>query len=1105
MHAPAFLAAACVYAVLLVYASLVPFELRPRSLDSAWQEFQQIPFLVLGPESRADWIANLVAYAPLAFLIAAAPGRSASAPGRAAAAVAAVVLCLALAVVVEFVQIFFAPRTVSLNDLMAEVLGSVAGALAGWVAAPRSAAIVGVLSRGGRPALRVAAGVYSLAYVALALFPYDFVIAGDELQAKLAAAGRQLWVLPGAERSLVHAAGALGFSVLAMMPVGALVAHTAVRGGILRALMMGLAVGAVIEGLQALILSGVSDVASILARGAGAFLGAVTLAVLRRADLPSLRRRFRPVAPLVALPYLLALAAVNDLVGGGWLDASSAAAKLAKVSFIPFYYHYFTTEAVAFASVVSRVAMYLPVGGLLWLWQDPRRTSQHVMPNAAMAALLAAVLAAACEAARLFKPDLRPDPTNVLIAAAAAGATYALLTLGWRWLVRPTEAARHSAPASVPSGRPQTPHHTEHTSLRPPPDLGKRIAVAAGPALAAVLGVAGFPLAPFWLALGLAAYAAVLWRWPSAWLVLLPALLPAFDLTPWSGRFFFDEADFLILVTAAVVYIRHPPRWRDWRLHGGAGALVILLAVAQLVAMLRGLMPLAPIGDNAFNNHFSTYNALRIGKGLGWALLLLPALAHACRRDLTEAVGRIGLGAMLGLAAVVLVSLRERHIFTGLFDFETPFRVTATFSSMHLGGGSIGAFLAMTLPFLALPFVLRAGLALRIAAVVVLAGAAYTLLVTFNRAAYLGAVVAFLVLLIALPAAYARRTRARLGLSAGLAAAAIALAVAAGYALPGSFAAERFDRVGEDLETRLWQWREGLALAEPGLGARLFGTGLGSYPRSFLLRNEAGRVPTTFAVARDGGRVHLRLGSGENLYFGQRIGLRPHTTYRLSVTLRSEAADARLMVAICEKTLLYSFECQFLSFEPDQPGVWEDHELEVRSGEMGRPAGLIGWLSGRPVELALYNPVHGTTVDIDTVSIAAETGPAAGQQLLVNGDFEAGTDRWFYAADNLAIWRIENMWLMTLFEQGWLGLVGLALVVVAALLALVRRIAGGLPEEAGAAAVLLASLSGFLVVGLAHGLLDAPRLATLFYLLLILALCLARPAPLPGAPVRHGS
>lgn len=614
----------------------------------------------------------------------------------------------------------------------------------------------------------------------------------------------------------------------------------------------------------------------------------------------------------------------------------------------------------------------------------------------------------------------------------------------------------------------------------------------------AAAGVASYPLMPEWLAVGLAFYAALLWRWPQAWLVLLPLLLPLVDLAPWSGRFYFDEGDFIVLVTAAVLYARLPVF--DAPLLPGrvAGVVVALLAVTQLVAMLRGLLPLAPLGDNAFNTYFSPYNALRVSKGLAWALLLLPPLSYALARDRVEALWQLSAGYLLGLSAVVAFALRERQVFTGLFDFDLPFRVTSTFSSMHLGGGAIAAFLALTLPLLALPFVMQAGMLRRLVALGLLAVAGYVVLVTFSRAAYLGVLAGFLILLVSLPLAAGRRRTARFGRVIGLLLLAGVVAVLIGIGLPGTYAAARFDLLARDLDNRLWEWREGLILADEGALATVFGTGLGTYPRAFLERNTDARVPTTFEIEREGQQKFLRLGSGENLYVGQRVSFRPFTTYRLTLRFRAASPAGRIVVPICEKTLLYSVNCGFASFTPEVAGEWETYSTEFDSEWMGRPAGPLGLLRGRPVELALFNPVDGTVLDVDDVSLVAIDGEAAGSELLANGDFSAGTDRWFFAADDLATWRIENMWLMTLFEQGVLGVVALLLVVMVTLVGLVRRITGGPAAEAGPAAVLLASLGGFLTVGLAHGLVDAPRPMTLFYLLLFAALCVGR--PIAGAP-----
>ncbi len=62
--------------------------------------------------------------------------------------------------------------------------------------------------------------------------------------------------------------------------------------------------------------------------------------------------------------------------------------------------------------------------------------------------------------------------------------------------------------------------------------------------VAAVLLLAGgglslfqFPLMQVGLAIGLALYGVALWRFPSGWLLIVPAALPLLDLAPWTGRF----------------------------------------------------------------------------------------------------------------------------------------------------------------------------------------------------------------------------------------------------------------------------------------------------------------------------------------------------------------------------------------------------------------------------------------------------------------------------------------------------------------------------------------------------------------------------------------
>jgi hypothetical protein len=53
----------------VAYASLIPFQLKPIPLGEAWARFEAIPYLNLGAQSRADWIANILLYLPLGFFL----------------------------------------------------------------------------------------------------------------------------------------------------------------------------------------------------------------------------------------------------------------------------------------------------------------------------------------------------------------------------------------------------------------------------------------------------------------------------------------------------------------------------------------------------------------------------------------------------------------------------------------------------------------------------------------------------------------------------------------------------------------------------------------------------------------------------------------------------------------------------------------------------------------------------------------------------------------------------------------------------------------------------------------------------------------------------
>ena len=60
------------YLAFVIYGSLIPFQFRSLPIAEAIDRFRHIPYLHLGIQSRADFIANILLYIPLSFFLAGA-------------------------------------------------------------------------------------------------------------------------------------------------------------------------------------------------------------------------------------------------------------------------------------------------------------------------------------------------------------------------------------------------------------------------------------------------------------------------------------------------------------------------------------------------------------------------------------------------------------------------------------------------------------------------------------------------------------------------------------------------------------------------------------------------------------------------------------------------------------------------------------------------------------------------------------------------------------------------------------------------------------------------------------------------------------------------
>lgn len=595
--------------------------------------------------------------------------------------------------------------------------------------------------------------------------------------------------------------------------------------------------------------------------------------------------------------------------------------------------------------------------------------------------------------------------------------------------------------------------------------LARRLLGAALVA-AAVSWAVGFPHWGVELAAGLIVYAAVLWRWPLVCLAVLPAALALLDLAPWTGRFFLDEFDLLMAVTVGMLLLRRQDRPR-LALARFSGPVILLFMAATVVSVGVGLLPLAPVDASAFTTYWSPFNALRVGKGVLWGAAVFWIVRRLAPGEAVLA-RLLGAGMGVGLIGVGASGIWERWLFAGLANEDSTYRIGAMFSSMHTGGGHIEAYLVAALPFVWLGLFRLRGFVL---ALPVLVLSAYVMLYTVARAGVLGfAVMAVILVLATLRSTQGpRRWRVAAPMFALVLSTMILVA-----GVGGGYFKERFERSAGDWNIRVAHWKLALHIADDGWPARIFGTGLGSFPRKYLERGPADRQAATYAFLTEQGDTHLRIGVGQAVYVAQRVSVTADATYRLSLDVRSRVPGAELAAPLCEKQQRNSLRCIWRDFGVPGDGRWHTVQLEYRDTTVG----WGGALRHLPVELYFYNAGKVGTIDIDRVSLL----DAQGRELIGNGDFSAGGDFWFMKTHTHLPWHIKNVWLHTYFEMGAAAVLLLATLAFAATLRLAR--AGW--QGSRLAWAFLASLAGLLTVGMFDSLLDAPRLSMLLMALLFL-------------------
>ena len=1076
-----------VYTLFIIYGSLVPLDYQSISFAEALHSFSQIQYLRLGAASRADWIANIVLYIPLTFSLAAIFISTEKTRLKIIFNSTIILICsITLATTIEFYQQFFPPRTVSQNDLIAETIGSVIGLVLWLSYGQRFTKLYSHIIQGGKNALLASAILYSLTYLTLSFFPYDFVTSSQELQDKLTNGADALF-LSSSCGSFVLCSTKLATEILLALPLG-IFCSTFLKWHPKRLtaiMLIGFVLGITIESIQLLIISGIAQGISIITRIVGMCAGEFLYKKIRTLKEPfnflnsiDLKRYII----IAYLPYILLLAHLNGWSTDTQLFNSDILGHFNSINWLPFYYHYYTTEAIALTSLLSIFTMYFPIGIGSWLWNF-KITSLPDKNYKLKASLNAVFLCFVLETGKLFFLLKHPDPTNFIICFASVLISYSVVETMFNWFQQPESGlvtqnnelfpANDVSPVEILQSHPQSSPTEESGNI-----FSKGIALTLLSLL--LWKITNYPGNSVIFCGILFLYSVFLRKYPQAWLIVIPAIIPISDLSPWTGRFFFSEIDYFILITLLISlwYKRWKPPFFTQKKSSASFFFFALYIIFYLISFTKGLFPLQALDANAFTNYYSHYNSLRIAKGLFWSILLTPLLAYSFyyKQNIRKL---FTYGILIGLTATSIIGLWERFIFTGLFDYTTDFRITSSFYSMHTGGAHLDAYLILTMPFICfLPFKSKKTFSQTILASLIFTLSLYTLLVTYTRGTYIALLVSTIILTTAL---FINKKKSLLHNWKKMLWLPISIIIITVVALPiikGSFIQHRFKQTYQEIDIRSNHWLNAYNMMDSDFLTTLFGMGIGSFPRTYLWNNVTNEVPSSFKLQQEENTPYLQVGSGAPLYIEQKINISPDTDYKLSLDYRSHGSNHLPSISICEKAIQNSFKCYKLPLKSKNKQTnWQHLEHSFNSKDLGKNTNSF---TSKPTKLVIQNSTQNTILDFNKISLISPQE----NELVKNGDFSQQMDFWFFTADDHIPWRTENLLMEILFDQGWLGMISFLLLSIKIISSLYQNTL----KHDLFSSIALSSIIGFQIIGITDSPFDMPMITLLFFLIYFITL-----------------
>lgn len=412
--------ALALYTALVVYMSLLPFNMRPTTLGGAVQRMAELDLGALRHGGRPDFAANILLAFPIGIGLAALlVPRHAGALIRLVALVFGTQVMLILALTLETAQAFTHDRVASLNDVAAQALGCTLGVAAWIVAGDRLTRVAASL---WRPQSR-GAGVVSLAtlYVCacilVQLVPLDFTTSVSDLARKYRSGGIEVVPFSVLSDDVVRGAWQVARQVALMLPFGIAMAlrsapvHMVEYGGILaRATLLVCS----IEAAQVALLSRFASVTDAIVGTIAAAIGVALVASRRRSSaIASQSAAPRWVAP-AAVAWSLVIAVQQWWPLQFDTEPSAVLGRLGSMTLLPFANVHASPPFAAFFGFADKAVFAMPLGVLAVLASRSGGRGAFLWRLAAAGGVLAII-----EAAQLLTPSRSADPTDLLVSCGA--------------------------------------------------------------------------------------------------------------------------------------------------------------------------------------------------------------------------------------------------------------------------------------------------------------------------------------------------------------------------------------------------------------------------------------------------------------------------------------------------------------------------------------------------------------------------------------------------------------------------------------------------------------------------------------------------------------